>query len=221
MVEYSKEISQFMKSIFIKDKLKDTLGDVISKASLKQLRLAETEKYPHVTFFFNGGNETIYPGETRIMIPSPKVSTYDLKPSMSAKDVELELIKAIKSQLFDLIVINFANPDMVGHTGDLKAAIEAVETVDKAIGNVKDVLKETNSIMLLTADHGNCEIMLDKKNQMPHTSHTCSKVPLVIVSNENSFKLNDGKLADIAPTILDLMSLKLPKIMTGKSLLER
>ena len=221
MVEYSKEISKFMKSIFIKDKLKDTLGDVISKASLKQLRLAETEKYPHVTFFFNGGNETIYPGETRIMIPSPKVSTYDLKPSMSAKDVEFELIKAIKSQLFDLIVINFANPDMVGHTGDLKAAIEAVETVDKAIGNVKDALKETNSIMLLTADHGNCEIMLDKINQMPHTSHTCSKVPLVIVSNESSFKLNDGKLADIAPTILDLMSLKLPKIMTGKSLLER
>ncbi len=219
MVEYSNEISKYMKSVFIKDEMKDTLGEVISKANLKQLRLAETEKYPHVTLFFNGGHESIYPGETRIMIPSPKVSTYDLKPEMSAKEVEFELIKAIKNKQFNLIVINFANPDMVGHTGDLKAAIKAVETVDKAIGNIKNSLDESNGIMLLTADHGNCEIMLDSNTQIPHTSHTCNKVPLMIISRENKFKLKDGKLSDIAPTILDIMSLNTPISMNGKSLL--
>jgi 2,3-bisphosphoglycerate-independent phosphoglycerate mutase len=151
MIEYSKEISQFMKSIFVREQIQDTLGDVISRANLKQLRLAETEKYPHVTFFFNGGSETICPGETRIMVPSPKVTTYDLKPEMSAEEVEFELIKAIKDNIYDLIIINFANPDMVGHTGNLKAAIKAVERVDKAIGNIKVALDESGSTMLLTA----------------------------------------------------------------------
>jgi 2,3-bisphosphoglycerate-independent phosphoglycerate mutase len=219
MTEYSKEISKFMKSIFVRDEIKDTLGDIISKANLKQLRLAETEKYPHVTFFFNGGSEKVCKGETRIMIPSPKVSTYDLKPEMSSEEVEFELIKAIKNNMYDLIIINFANPDMVGHTGSLKAAIKAVERVDTAIGNIKDALDESKSIMLLTADHGNCEIMLDSKTQIPHTSHTCNKVPLIIISSENHFKLKDGKLADIAPTILEIMSLDIPVSMNGKSLL--
>ena len=219
MIEYSKEISKFMKSIFVRDEIKDTLGDIISKANLKQLRLAETEKYPHVTFFFNGGSEAVYAGETRIMIPSPKVATYDLKPEMSAEELEFELIKAIKHKKFDLIIINFANPDMVGHTGNLKAAIKAVERVDKAIGNISDAIDETKSIMLLTADHGNCEIMLDLITQIPHTSHTCNKVPLIIISSENHFKLKDGKLADIAPTILEIMSLDIPIAMNGKSLL--
>ena len=219
MTEYSKEISKFMKSIFVRDEIKDTLGDIISKANLKQLRLAETEKYPHVTFFFNGGSEKVCKGETRIMIPSPKVSTYDLKPEMSSEEVEFELIKAIKNNMYDLIIINFANPDMVGHTGSLKAAIKAVERVDTAIGNIKDALDESKSIMLLTADHGNCEIMLDSNTQIPHTSHTCNKVPLIIISPEEHFKLKDGKLADIAPTILEIMSLDIPVAMNGKSLL--
>ncbi len=220
ITEYSKELSNFMNSIFVKDKIKDTLGEVISKANLKQLRLAETEKYPHVTFFFNGGEETVYPGETRIMIPSPKISTYDLKPEMSAKKVEAELINSIKNRTYDVIIINFANPDMVGHTGDLKAAIKAVETVDTSIGNVKDMIIKLNGIMLLTADHGNCEVMFDDIMNLPHTSHTCNKVPLILIAKNNYYKLRDGRLADIAPTILELMSIKSPNSMSGKSLLK-
>ena len=208
-----------MKSIFSSNKIQDTLGEIISKNNLKQLRLAETEKYPHVTFFFNGGKETVFPGETRVMIPSPKVSTYDQKPEMSAHDVEAELIKAIELEIYDLIIINFANPDMVGHTGNLNAAIIAVETIDKAIGNVKKVLDQTNGIMLLTADHGNCEVMIHEKTKTPHTAHTCNKVPLILISKNNNLKLNNGKLADIAPTILDLLKIEKPVSMNGKSLL--
>ncbi len=219
MTEYSSKLSNFMNFIFEKENMKNTLGEVISKASLKQLRLAETEKYPHVTFFFNGGKETVYPGETRIMIPSPKISTYDLKPEMSAKEVETELINSITNKTYDLIVVNFANPDMVGHTGDLNAAIKAVETVDKAIGNIKKTVIKYDGILLLTADHGNCEIMFDEKTNLPHTSHTCNKVPLFLVSKNKNFKLLDGRLADIAPTILELKSIKSPQNMNGKSLL--
>ena len=219
MTEYSTELSNLMNSIFVKEKIRDTLGEIISKASLKQLRLAETEKYPHVTFFFNGGEETVYPGETRIMIPSPKISTYDLKPEMSAKKVETELIDSIKKRTYDLIIINFANPDMVGHTGDLKAAIKAVETVDAAVGNIKDMIIKLDGIMLLTADHGNCEIMFDDIVNLPHTSHTSNKVPLILISKNNIYKLRNGRLADIAPTILELMSIKTPNSMSGKSLL--
>jgi 2,3-bisphosphoglycerate-independent phosphoglycerate mutase len=153
------------------------------------------------------------------MIPSPKVSTYDLKPEMSAKEVEIELINAIQKRVYDLIIINFANPDMVGHTGDLKAAIKAVETIDKAIGKIKNALDKTNGVMLLTADHGNCEIMKDLETKLPHTSHTCNQVPLILISNDNQFKLKNGKLADIAPTILELMSLSTPQTMNGSSLL--
>ncbi len=219
MSEYSKEISNYMSSIFIKEKIEDTLGEVIAKANLKQLRLAESEKFAHVTYFFNGGNETVNKGETRIMISSPKVSTYDLKPEMSAKEVENELTKAIQKKIYDLIIINFANPDMVGHTGDLKAAIKAVETVDCAVGKIKNALDKTNGVLLLTADHGNCEIMKNFKTKLPHTSHTCNKVPLILVCKKKHFKLKNGKLADIAPTILDLMSLHTPETMNGSSLL--
>ena len=220
MTEYSTELSKFMNSIFVKENIKDTLGEVISKANLKQLRLAETEKYPHVTFFFNGGEETVYPGETRIMIPSPKISTYDLKPEMSAKKVETELISSIKNKTYDLIIVNFANPDMVGHTGDLNAAIKAVETVDTAIGNIKNIIVKLDGIMLLTADHGNCEIMFDDIMNLPHTSHTCNKVPLILISKNNIYKLRNGRLSDIAPTILELISIKPPNSMSGKSLLK-
>lgn len=219
MTEYSEKLSSYMKSIFSSNKIQDTLGEIISKNNLKQLRLAETEKYPHVTFFFNGGKETVFPGETRVMIPSPKVSTYDQKPEMSAHDVEAELIKAIELEIYDLIIINFANPDMVGHTGNLNAAIIAVETIDKAIGNVKKALDQTNGIMLLTADHGNCEVMIHEKTKTPHTAHTCNKVPLILISKNNNLKLNNGKLADIAPTILDLLKIEKPVSMNGKSLL--
>ena len=219
MTKYSTELSKFMNSIFVKENIKDTLGEVISKANLKQLRLAETEKYPHVTFFFNGGEETVYPGETRVMIPSPKISTYDLQPEMSAEKIETKLISSIKNKTYDLIVINFANPDMVGHTGDLKAAIKAVETVDRAIGNIKDTIIKYDGQMLLTADHGNCEVMFDEMANLPHTSHTCNKVPLILISKNNNYKLRDGRLADIAPTILELISIKLPENMSGKSLL--
>ena len=219
MTEYSTELSKFMNSIFVKEDIKDTLGEVISKANLKQLRLAETEKYPHVTFFFNGGEETVYPGETRVMIPSPKISTYDLQPEMSAKKVETKLISSIKNKTYDLIVINFANPDMVGHTGDLKAAIKAVETVDSAIGNIKDTIIKYDGLMLLTSDHGNCEIMFDETMNLPHTSHTCNKVPLILISKNKNYKLSDGKLAAIAPTILELISIITPENLSGKSLL--
>jgi 2,3-bisphosphoglycerate-independent phosphoglycerate mutase len=138
---------------------------------------------------------------------------------MSAKEVEIELINAIQKRVYDLIIINFANPDMVGHTGDLKAAIKAVETIDKAIGKIKNALDKTNGVMLLTADHGNCEIMKDSETKLPHTSHTCNQVPLILISNDNQFKLKNGKLADIAPTILELMSLSTPQTMNGSSLL--
>ena len=219
MTEYSEKLSSYMKSIFSSNKIQDTLGEIISKNNLKQLRLAETEKYPHVTFFFNGGKETVLPGETRVMIPSPKVSTYDQKPEMSAHQVEAELIKAIELGIYDLIIINFANPDMVGHTGNLNAAIIAVETIDKAIGNVKKALDKTNGIMLITADHGNCEVMIHEKTKIPHTAHTCNKVPLILISKNNNLRLNNGKLADIAPTILDLLKIEKPISMNGKSLL--
>ena len=219
MTEYSEDLSKFMGSIFVKDPIKNTLGEIVSNAKLTQLRLAETEKYPHVTFFFNGGMETPLPGESRIMIPSPKVSTYDLKPEMSAKDVEYQLINAIESKSYNLIIINFANPDMVGHTGNMKATITAVETVDTAIGNIIKALDKSNGIMLLTADHGNCEVMMHEEFKIPHTAHTCNKVPLILISKNNSLKLQNGKLADVAPTILDLMSLAIPESMNGKTLL--
>jgi 2,3-bisphosphoglycerate-independent phosphoglycerate mutase len=196
------------------------LGEVVSASSLKQLRIAETEKYPHVTFFFNGGDETPFPGEERILVPSPKVATYDLQPEMSAPEVTQKLCDAIRSDKFDFIVVNFANCDMVGHTGIMDAIIKAVETVDDAIGKVCDAAKEHDYAVMLTADHGNAETTWDYESNGPHTAHTTDPVPLALINGPNSKALRDGgRLADIAPTILQIMQLPQPAEMTGHSLL--
>lgn len=196
------------------------LGEVVADAGLKQLRIAETEKYAHVTFFFNGGIETPFTNEDRALIPSPKdVATYDLKPAMSAPEVTEEVIRRIQSGNYDLIVLNFANPDMVGHTGILQAAIAAMETVDQCTGRVIDALLAAGGCALITADHGNCEMMLDE-NGIPHTAHTANRVPLILVgADQREAKLQAGILADIAPTILNLLELKVPAEMTGKNLI--
>jgi 2,3-bisphosphoglycerate-independent phosphoglycerate mutase len=193
---------------------------VISRAGLKQLRIAETEKYAHVTFFFNGGEETPNPGEDRVLIPSPKeVATYDQKPAMSAVEVTDEVVRRIGSGNYDLIVLNYANPDMVGHTGILSAAVAAMETVDACVGRVVDAVLAVGGCVLLTADHGNCEQM-DDGNGTPHTAHTANLVPLILVDPQRQgTRLHEGILADIAPTILALLDLPQPVAMTGKSLL--
>jgi 2,3-bisphosphoglycerate-independent phosphoglycerate mutase len=196
------------------------LGEVVADAGLLQLRIAETEKYAHVTFFFNGGVESPFANEDRALIPSPKeVATYDLKPVMSAPEVTDEVIRRIQTGIYDLIILNFANPDMVGHTGVLSAAISAMETVDSCAGRVVDALLEVGGCALITADHGNCEMMVDN-NGTPHTAHTTNRVPLVLVDVDNrQADLQPGILADIAPTILGLMGLAVPAEMTGKNLI--
>ncbi|SHJ10286.1 phosphoglycerate mutase [Malonomonas rubra DSM 5091] len=198
----------------------DILAEVISKAGLRQLRIAETEKYAHVTFFFNGGVEEAWEGEDRVLIPSPQdVATYDQKPAMSAVEVTDEVVKRIESDQYQLIILNFANPDMVGHTGVLAAAIEAVETVDSCLGRVVEAMLKKNGRMLITADHGNCEQMSDGKGGA-HTAHTSNPVPFVFIDPEQKdAKLRDGILADLAPTILQLLGIEVPAAMTGKSLL--
>ena len=198
----------------------DLLGTVVARAGLKQLRIAETEKYAHVTFFFNGGEETPAPGEDRVLIPSPQeVATYDQKPAMSALEVTDEAVRRIASGDYALIVLNFANPDMVGHTGILSAAIAAMETVDTCVGRVVDAVLAAGGIALLTADHGNCEQMSDGSGS-PHTAHTANLVPLILVDPERqNARLREGILADIAPTILELLELPQPAAMTGRSLL--
>ena len=200
--------------------LKNTFGEYISGKGLKQLRIAETEKYAHVTFFFNGGNEKQYEGEDRILVPSPKVETYDLKPEMSAYEVTENVVNAIKSQKYDAIILNYANPDMVGHTGNLDAAVKAIEAIDECVGKVIKAIEEVNGVLLITADHGNAEQMIDYKTGEPHTAHTTNPVPLVLIGMED-VKLKEGKLADLAPTMLDIMGLAKPKEMTGESLLEK
>ncbi len=196
------------------------LAEVVSRAGRTQLRIAETEKYAHVTFFFNGGNESPYEGEDRMLVPSPKeVATYDLKPAMSAPALTDEVVSRIGSGKYDLMVLNYANPDMVGHTGVLPAAIEAMEVVDACVGRVVDAVTEAGGCLLITADHGNCEQMTDGQGQ-PHTAHTSNRVPLILVDpSKPDIKLKSGILADIAPTILKLMGLQPPAEMTGKSLL--
>jgi len=200
------------------ESLNKILAQVISNAGLKQLRIAETEKYAHVTFFFNGGVEKAYPGEERILIPSPKVATYDLKPEMSAYEVADKVIEQIRQDIFDVIILNFANPDMVGHTGVFEAAVKAVEAVDECIGKVVNCIEEKGGTLLLTADHGNAEQMLDYETGEPYTAHTCNPVPFILVSDK-PYKLRTGKLADIAPTMLELLNIEKPKEMTGESLL--
>ena len=196
-----------------------TLGEVISGLDLKQLRIAETEKYAHVTFFFNGGIEQVFPGEERILIPSPKeFPTYDLIPEMSAQKVAETAIKEILGGRYDIVIINFANCDMVGHTGIFTAAVKAVETVDECVGEIRDAVAKMDGILVVTADHGNAEIMLAEDGVRPHTAHSLNPVPFIVCGAD--VKLRQGRLADIAPTLLDLMGLEKPELMTGESLIE-
>ncbi len=199
--------------------LTNTFGEYLSKSGLNQLRIAETEKYAHVTFFFNGGVEQVYPGEDRALIPSPRVATYDLQPHMSAYEVTEEVLSRIKSKKYDVIILNYANCDMVGHTGIFEAAVKAVETVDECVGKVVEAVLTQEGIVLITADHGNSEQMLDYKTNSPYTAHTTNMVPLIAVGAD--VKLKEGRLADIAPTMLDLMGLTKPNEMTGESLINR
>jgi 2,3-bisphosphoglycerate-independent phosphoglycerate mutase len=217
MTEYDKTINNAMVA-YGPESMDNILADVLSKAGLRQLRIAETEKYAHVTFFFNGGVEKAYPGEDRVLIPSPKVATYNLKPEMSAYEVADAVVKKIKEDIYDVIILNFANPDMVGHTGVFDAAVKAIEAVDECIGKICDVLEEKGGTLLITADHGNAEKMLDYETGEPFTAHTLSKVPLILISDKN-YKLKPGKLADIAPTILLLLGIEKPKEMTGEPLI--
>lgn len=198
----------------------NTLGEILEKNHLRQLRIAETEKYAHVTFFFNGGREVMFKGEDRILVQSPKVATYDLKPEMSAPEITENLIEKLRENIYDCIILNFANPDMVGHTGVIPAAIKAVETVDNCIGKILKEIKELGGALLITADHGNCDMMLTKDNK-PITSHTTNKVPFILYGVENVKLRSEGALCDIAPTILELLNIKQPKEMTGKSLIEK
>ena len=219
MTRYSDHLAGWIEVLFAPQSLDDLLGDVVAASGRRQLRMAETEKYPHVTYFLNGGREAVLPGEDRIMVPSPKVATYDLQPEMSAPELTDRAVEAIGSGQYDLIVLNFANPDMVGHTGDLAAAIRAVETVDTGLGRIAEAIGRAGGVLLATADHGNCEMMRDPQTGGPHTAHTLNKVPLVCSGAPAGRGLLDGRLADLAPTLLALMGLEQPALMTGHSLL--
>ena len=196
------------------------MGEVVALAGWRQRRIAETEKYAHVTFFFSGGDEETFPGEDRKLVPSPKVATYDLKPEMSAPEVAAEAVKAINSDEYDLIVLNFANCDMVGHTGILDAAVKAVETIDSCVDQVVTAMLARGGYVVLTADHGNAEQMVDYDTGEPHTAHTVNPVPVVLITDRLDIAVRDGILADLAPTVLDLHELEQPPEMTGKSLIE-
>ena len=207
---------------FHKIAVTNTFGEWLAANDMTQARIAETEKYAHVTFFFNGGEEKQYPGEDRILVPSPKVETYDMKPEMSAYEVTEKVVNAINSKKYDCIILNYANPDMVGHTGNLEAAIKALETIDECVGKVVDAVQKNNGTLLITADHGNIEQMIDYKTGEPHTAHTTNPVPFILVNYDDSVKLREGGcLADIAPTLLEIMGLPQPAEMTGKSLIVR
>lgn len=200
--------------------INNTFGEVISRAGLKQLRTAETEKYAHVTFFFNGGKEAQYEGEDRKLVASPKVATYDLQPEMSACGVTEGLMEALNSDAYDVIIINYANPDMVGHTGVFDAAVSAVKKIDLCLGKVAEKVLELDGTLLVTADHGNVELMEDPVTKIPFTAHTTNKVPFIMISNKyKNYKLEDGKLSDIAPTMLEILGLDKPEDMNGHSLL--
>ncbi len=219
MVEYSDSHNTYMQAAYPKRVLPNTIGEWVASRGLTQFRLAETEKYPHVTFFLNGGREVPFLGEDRCMPKSPKVATYDLQPEMSSVEVSDQLVMAIDKG-YDLIIVNFANPDMVGHTGSLPAAIAACEAVDKALGRALDALTRTGGAMIVTADHGNCEVMVDPVTGGPHTSHTTNPVPVILVGGPADAVLRDGgRLADLSPTLLALMELPQPPEMTGRSLL--
>ncbi|MDB5739372.1 MAG: hypothetical protein JWP16_412 [Alphaproteobacteria bacterium] len=219
MTEYSQDLKPLMGAIFPPEDVRETLGEVIAAHHMKQLRIAETEKYAHVTFFLNGGREDVFDGEDRILVPSPKVATYDHKPEMSAYQVTDKLEAAILSGKYDLIVCNYANPDMVGHTGIMSAAILAVDTIDECLGRLRTALEKVNGVMLLTADHGNIEMMEDPHTHEPYTAHTTLDVPIIAFGAPAGTALRNGRLADVAPTVLDLMGIAQPAVMTGHSLL--
>ncbi len=208
--------------IYRKEKMVNTLGEVLAKAGYHQLRIAETEKYAHVTYFFNGGDEEPFAEEDRILIPSPKVATYDLQPEMSAPEVTQALVENIRKGRYDMIIVNYANPDMVGHTGDFEAAVKAVQAVDQAVGTVVREMIAMGGHVLITADHGNCDKMMDHEKNIPYTAHTTNRVPLILVSEQyKNVKLMPGRLCDIAPTMLDLANMEKPEEMTGHSLIEK
>ena len=221
MVSYSTALDHWMPALFAPQPMNQLLGEVVAAAGMTQLRAAETEKYPHVTYFLNGGAEQKYPGEERIMVASPKVATYDLQPEMSAPELTDKVVTAIRSGQFDLIVLNYANPDMVGHTGNLAAAIKAVEAVDTGLGAIAEAIADQGGALMVTADHGNCELMKDPETGGPHTAHTLNQVPVLLAGVPGIVGLHDGRLADIAPTLLALLGLHQPAAMTGRSLLVR
>ena len=224
LTEYSAELNKFIATMYPPQSLTNMMGEVVANAGLKQLRIAETEKYAHVTFFFNGGAEGELPGESRILVPSPKVATYDLKPEMSAYEVTDKLVAAIESGQFDFIVVNYANTDMVGHTGDFAAAKKAVEVVDECVGRIAAATEKMGGALLITADHGNAEMMMDHATGQPHTAHTVNRVPVMVIGGAEPgrnapFALHDGRLSDVAPTLLELLGLKQPIEMTGRTLI--
>jgi 2,3-bisphosphoglycerate-independent phosphoglycerate mutase len=219
LTDYGSALDKLMTVVFPQNSMNALLGQVVAAAGKRQLRMAETEKYPHVTYFMNGGVETPNPGEERIMVPSPKVATYDLQPEMSAPELTAKAVAQIESGVFDLIILNFANPDMVGHTGILDAAIKAVETVDTGLGQIAAAVTKAGGALLVTADHGNCELMRDPVTHAPHTAHTLNLVPAMIMGAAPGAALANGRLGDIAPTLLALMGLPQPPEMTGVNLL--
>ena len=221
VTEYSSRLNGFMAAMFPPDSLTNILGQIVADAGKRQLRIAETEKYAHVTFFFNGGEETPFDGEDRILIPSPKVATYDLQPEMSAVELTDALVEKIGAGTYDFILVNYANPDMVGHTGILEAAQIAIRTVDGCLARLESAIRDAGGVMLITADHGNAETMRDADTGAPHTAHTLNPVPAVLVNAPPGARaLKAGRLADIAPTLLQLIGLDRPPEMTGVSLIE-
>jgi len=220
LVEYSTELNRFLATLFPPEDLGDSFGEVVSRAGLTQLRIAETEKYAHVTFFFNGGRETVFPGEERILVPSPRVATYDQQPEMSAPEVTDKVVEAIRSRRFDVIVLNYANTDMVGHTGRIDAATKAVEAVDTCLGRLSEAVEKAGGTLVITADHGNAEMMRDPETGESHTAHTLNPVPFIVVNSPAAIRrLENGRLSDIAPTLLDILGLPRPAAMTGHSLI--
>jgi 2,3-bisphosphoglycerate-independent phosphoglycerate mutase len=220
MAAYSDRLSELMITLFPHKPIKNTMGDLLARAGCRQLRIAETEKYAHVTFFFNGGDEAVFAGEDRVLVPSPKVRTYDLKPAMSAPELTDRLEEAIQSDTYDFVLVNYANADMVGHSGDLRAAVQAVETVDMCLGRLETAVTRAGGVLFVTADHGNAEVMRDADTGVPHTAHTTFPVPAILVNAPSHITgLTNGRLADVAPTLLPFLGIEQPDDMTGKSLL--
>jgi 2,3-bisphosphoglycerate-independent phosphoglycerate mutase len=218
LTQYAKDIEASV--AFPPMSMQNGLGEIIAKQGWKQLRIAETEKYAHVTFFFNGGIEAPFAGEERLLIPSPKVATYDLQPEMSAFELTDQLVQAITSKQYTTLIVNFANPDMVGHTGNFAATVKAIETIDQCLAKIVAASQAVGGEILITADHGNAECMFDENTQQQHTAHTSDPVPLLYIGRPGKFIAEDGTLADIAPTMLYLLGLTQPSEMTGRCLLQ-